>query len=52
MTTTSTAAEALAQISSACGAGHLHSHQGVEEPVARAILGWIRTGRAPPSVGG
>lgn len=35
-----------------CGAGHLHSHQGLEEPVARAILGWIRTGRAPPSVGG
>lgn len=35
-----------------CGAGHLHSYQGIEDMVARAVLGWIKTGKADASVGG
>jgi len=35
-----------------CGAGHLHSHQGNEEAVVRAIIAWIKTGKTEPLVGG
>jgi len=35
-----------------CGAGHLHSYQGIEEMVARAIVGWIKTGKTEGAVGG
>lgn len=28
-----------------CGGGHLHSHQGREEPVIKAIITWIKTRR-------
>jgi len=34
-----------------CGGGNLHSHQGNEEAVVRAIIGWIKTGKAEPFVG-
>lgn len=35
-----------------CGAGHLHSYQGIEDPVARAIVSWVRTGKVEAQVGG
>lgn len=35
-----------------CGAGHLHSYQGIEKIVAKAIVGWIKTGKAEAVVGG
>lgn len=35
-----------------CGAGHLHSYQGVEEIVARAIVGWLKTGKTESAIGG
>ncbi len=35
-----------------CGAGHLHSYQGIEEIVARAIVTWIKTGKTESTVGG
>jgi hypothetical protein len=28
-----------------CGAGHLHSHQGNEQAVVKAIVAWIKTGK-------
>ena len=34
-----------------CGAGNLHSHQGNEEAVVRAIIAWIKTGKTEPLVG-
>lgn len=34
-----------------CGGGHLHSHQGNEEPVVRAIIAWIKTGKVERDVG-
>lgn len=35
-----------------CGAGHLHSYQGIEDSVARAIVAWIRTRKVEAQVGG
>lgn len=35
-----------------CGAGHLHSYQGIEDMVARAVVGWIKTGRVEAVGGG
>ncbi|MBI5900718.1 MAG: alpha/beta fold hydrolase [Rhodocyclales bacterium] len=35
-----------------CGAGHLHSYQGIEDMVAKAIVSWIKTGKAENAVGG
>ncbi len=35
-----------------CGTGHFHSYQGIEDVVARAIVGWIRTGKAAATIGG
>lgn len=35
-----------------CGAGHLHSYQGIEDVVAKAMVGWIKTGKADNAVGG
>ncbi len=34
-----------------CGAGHLHSHQGREEVVAKAIIAWIKTRKIAEVVG-
>jgi len=34
-----------------CGSGHYHSFQGREEILAKAIITWITTGKAPPVVG-
>jgi hypothetical protein len=34
-----------------CGAGHLHSHQGNEEVVVRAIVSWIKTGKVDRLIG-
>lgn len=34
-----------------CGGGHLHSHQGNEEAVVRAIIEWIKTGKVERDVG-
>ena len=34
-----------------CGGGHLHSHQGNEEAVVRAICAWIRTGKVERQIG-
>ncbi|HEY1289503.1 MAG TPA: alpha/beta hydrolase [Burkholderiales bacterium] len=34
-----------------CGAGHLHSHQGNEEAVVRAIITWIKTGKVEREIG-
>jgi hypothetical protein len=34
-----------------CGAGHLHSHQGREEVVVRAIISWIKTGNVERLIG-
>ena len=34
-----------------CGATHLHSYQGREEVVVRAIIAWIKTGKVDPVVG-
>jgi hypothetical protein len=34
-----------------CGAGNLHSHQGNEEAVVRAIVAWIKTGKVERFVG-
>ncbi|HWI15952.1 MAG TPA: alpha/beta fold hydrolase [Burkholderiales bacterium] len=34
-----------------CGGRHLHSYQGREEPVVRAIVAWIKTGKIEPYVG-
>lgn len=35
-----------------CGAGHYHSYQGIEDMVAQAVVGWIKTGKAESTVGG
>lgn len=35
-----------------CGGGHLHSYQGIEDSVARAIVGWIKTRKVEAQVGG
>lgn len=35
-----------------CGGGHLHSYQGIEDIVARAIGAWIKTGKTESAVGG
>ncbi len=35
-----------------CGGGHLHSYQGIEDIVAKAVVGWIKTGKAEAAVGG
>ncbi|TMG79315.1 MAG: hypothetical protein E6H77_04940 [Betaproteobacteria bacterium] len=35
-----------------CGAGNLHSHQGNEEAVVRAIISWIKTGKLDRLIGG
>jgi Serine aminopeptidase, S33 len=35
-----------------CGAGNLHSHQGNEEAVVRAIISWIKTGKVDRLIGG
>ncbi len=34
-----------------CGGGHLHSHQGREELVAKAIISWIKTKKVEPVIG-
>ena len=34
-----------------CGAGHLHSHQGREEVVAKAIVAWIKTRKLEKLIG-
>lgn len=34
-----------------CGGGNLHSHQGNEERVVRAIIAWIKTGKADKVIG-
>ena len=34
-----------------CGAGHLHSHQGREEHVVRAIISWIKTKKVDRPIG-
>ena len=34
-----------------CGAGHLHSHQGREEVVAKTVIGWIKTRQVPRVIG-
>ena len=34
-----------------CGGGHLHSHQGNEEAVVRAIITWIKTGKVDREIG-
>lgn len=34
-----------------CGGGHLHSYQGRETPVVRAIIGWMKTGQHQATVG-
>ncbi len=34
-----------------CGVGHLHSHQGREEPVMKAIVKWIKTGQVDAVIG-
>lgn len=34
-----------------CGGGHLHSHQGNEEAVVRAIITWIKTGKVEREIG-
>jgi hypothetical protein len=34
-----------------CGAGHLHSYQGVEAVVAQVIAAWIKTGKVEPVAG-
>src|SRR5262245_25107477 len=34
-----------------CGATHLHSYQGREEVVVRAIISWIKTGKVESLVG-
>ncbi len=35
-----------------CGGGHLHSYQGIEDIVARAIVAWIKTGKTEGTIGG
>jgi len=34
-----------------CGGGHLHSYQGIEEIVAKAVIAWIKTGKTERVVG-
>jgi hypothetical protein len=34
-----------------CGGGNLHSHQGNEEKVVRAIISWIKTGKVDRLIG-
>lgn len=34
-----------------CGAGHLHSHQGREEIVAKTVIAWIKTREVPRFIG-
>ena len=34
-----------------CGGGHLHSHQGREEAVAKAVIAWIKTHKVEPVIG-
>lgn len=34
-----------------CGGGHLHSHQGREEVVAKAVIGWIKRREVPKFIG-
>ncbi len=34
-----------------CGGGHLHSHQGREELVVKAIISWIKTKKVEPVIG-
>lgn len=34
-----------------CGAGHLHSYQGIEALVAQAIVAWIKTGKVESQIG-
>ena len=34
-----------------CGGGHLHSHQGNEEAVVRAIIHWVKTGKVDREIG-
>ena len=34
-----------------CGGGHLHSNQGREEVVAKAILEWIKTRKVEKLIG-
>ena len=34
-----------------CGAGHLHSHQGREEVVTKAVIAWIKSRKIETPVG-
>jgi hypothetical protein len=34
-----------------CGGGHLHSHQGREEVVVKAIIAWIKTRQVDRLIG-
>lgn len=34
-----------------CGGGHLHSHQGREEAVVKAVIAWIKTKKVEPVIG-
>jgi hypothetical protein len=34
-----------------CGAGHLHSHQGREDVVAKTVIAWIKRREVPKFIG-